>query len=167
MLKFFKIILDVVPYWNKIILGQSTDGSKTWNHGLTYLYIPGIKRGKVSVRNVRSSVTLGVANSVANDVTMRIAGLWRYDDWWHVGPTGWQRSSNSSFWRRQQTEDDSQYRWVRMTERKQRANLKSNLMSQIPQLQACGIICVIVCLAISVEHHLVTDGRTDGHTVTQ
>jgi len=33
-----------------------------------------IKRGKVSVRvrNVRSSVTLGVASSVENDVTMRM-----------------------------------------------------------------------------------------------
>ena len=52
---------------------------------------------------VRTSVTVGVAGSVANDVIMRtgaasacarrhnendapmtIAGLWRYDDWRHV-----------------------------------------------------------------------------------
>jgi len=34
-LKFFKIILDVVPCWNKIILGLSTDGyhSLTSGHG--------------------------------------------------------------------------------------------------------------------------------------
>ena len=43
---------------------------------------------------VRSSVTLGVASSVANDVIMRTAGspvasavdLWRYGDWRHVAP---------------------------------------------------------------------------------
>jgi len=33
---------------------------------------------------VRTSVTVGVASSVANDVTMTIAGLWRYGDWQHV-----------------------------------------------------------------------------------
>jgi len=39
----------------------------------------------VSVRTyVHTSVTLGVAISVANDVIMRIAGLWRYGDWRHV-----------------------------------------------------------------------------------
>jgi len=44
-----------------------------------------IKRGKVSVRPyVRMSVTVGVASSVANDVTITIAGLWRYGDWRHV-----------------------------------------------------------------------------------
>ena len=43
-----------------------------------------IKRGKVSVGNVRSSVTLGVASSVANHVIMIIAGSWRYGDWRHV-----------------------------------------------------------------------------------
>jgi len=63
------------------------------------------KRGKVSIRTyLRMSVTVGVASSVANDVTMRtgtasavgarchnendvtmtIAGLWRYGDWRHV-----------------------------------------------------------------------------------
>jgi len=44
------------------------------------------------VRSVRTSVTLGVASSVANDVMihdendviMIIAGLWRYVDWRHV-----------------------------------------------------------------------------------
>ena len=30
------------------------------------------------------SVTVGVASSVANDVTVTIAGLWRYGDWRHV-----------------------------------------------------------------------------------
>ena len=47
-----------------------------------------IKRGKMSVI---SSVTFGVASSVAHDVIMRmgaaimiIAGLWRYGDWRHV-----------------------------------------------------------------------------------
>jgi len=35
----------------------------------TSLYI---KRGKVSVHNIRTSVKVGVASSVANDVTMRI-----------------------------------------------------------------------------------------------
>ena len=33
---------------------------------------------------VRTSVTLGVASSAENDVTMRIAGLWKYGDWRHV-----------------------------------------------------------------------------------
>jgi len=31
---------------------------------------------------------------------------------------------------------------------------------------SCGIACVILCLAVSVEHRLVTDGRTDRHTTT-
>ena len=35
----------------------------------TSLYI---KRGKVSVRNVLTSVTVGLASSVANDVIMRL-----------------------------------------------------------------------------------------------
>ena len=30
------------------------------------------------------SITLGVASSVANDVIMITAGLWRYGDWRHV-----------------------------------------------------------------------------------
>jgi len=36
----------------------------TWNHRL--------KRGKLSVRNIRTSVAVGVTSSVANDVTMRM-----------------------------------------------------------------------------------------------
>ena len=40
-----------------------------------------IECDKVSVTYVRSSVTVGVTSSVANDVTMTIAGLWRYGDW--------------------------------------------------------------------------------------
>ena len=28
----------------------------------------------------------------------------------------------------------------------------------------CGVICVFLCLAILVEHRLVTDTQTDGHT---
>jgi len=42
-----------------------------------------IKRGKVRMY-VRTSVTVGMASSVANDVTMTIAGLWRYGDWRYV-----------------------------------------------------------------------------------
>jgi len=86
------------------------DGTLKHTTLLTKSYI---KRGKVSVRTyVRTSVTEGMASSVANDVTMRmtsmrtvaasaasavgarrhnendvtmtIAGLWRYDDWRHV-----------------------------------------------------------------------------------
>jgi len=34
--------------------------------------------------SVRTSVTVGVASPVANDVTMTIAGLLRYGDWRHV-----------------------------------------------------------------------------------
>jgi len=52
---------------------------------LLHLYTRYIKRGRCPyVRNVRSSVTLGVTSSLANDVTMTIAGLWRYGDWRHV-----------------------------------------------------------------------------------
>jgi len=43
-----------------------------------------IKYDKVSVTYVRSSVTVGMTSSVANNVTMTIAGLWRYGDWQHV-----------------------------------------------------------------------------------
>jgi len=28
---------------------------------------------------------------------------------------------------------------------------------------SCGVVCVILRLAVLVEHRLVTDGRTDGH----
>jgi len=31
---------------------------------------------------------------------------------------------------------------------------------------SCAVVCVILRLAVSVEHRLVTDGRTDGHTKT-
>jgi len=31
---------------------------------------------------------------------------------------------------------------------------------------SCGIVCVILRLAVFVEHRLVTDGRTDGRTDT-
>jgi len=34
--------------------------------------------------------------------------------------------------------------------------------TRVPQL-SCSIVCVILCLAISIGHRLVTDGRTDGH----
>jgi len=29
---------------------------------------------------------------------------------------------------------------------------------------SCGVFCVVLLLAVSVEHRLVTDGRTDGQT---
>ena len=29
-----------------------------------------------------------------------------------------------------------------------------------------GVVCVILCFAVLVEHRLVTDGRTDGQTDT-
>jgi len=29
---------------------------------------------------------------------------------------------------------------------------------------SCGVVCVILCLAVLVEHRLVTDRRTDGQT---
>ena len=32
---------------------------------------------------------------------------------------------------------------------------------------SCGVVCVILRLAVSVEHQLVTDGRTDGQTDTR
>ena len=35
--------------------------------------------------------------------------------------------------------------------------------TRIPDL-SCGVVCVILRLAVSVEHGLVTDGRTDGQT---
>ena len=51
--------------------GTQCDATKRRTTHAKSLYI---KRGEVSLRNVRSSVTLGVASSVANDVIMRIAG---------------------------------------------------------------------------------------------
>jgi len=53
----------------------------TSNHILWNLYILNAVRCPYGVR---SSVTVGVASSVANDVTVTIAGLWRYGDWRHV-----------------------------------------------------------------------------------
>ena len=38
--------------------------------------------------------------------------------------------------------------------------------TRVPGL-LCGIVCVILRLAVSVEHRLVTDGRTDGLTDTR
>jgi len=32
---------------------------------------------------------------------------------------------------------------------------------------SCGVVCVILCFAVLVEHRLVTDGRTDGQTDRQ
>jgi len=32
---------------------------------------------------------------------------------------------------------------------------------------SCGVVCVILRLAVLVEHRLVTDGRTDGQTDRQ
>jgi len=37
--------------------------------------------------------------------------------------------------------------------------------TRFPRL-SCGVVCVILHLAILVEHRLVTDGRTDGRTDT-
>jgi len=34
--------------------------------------------------------------------------------------------------------------------------------TRIPGL-SCGVVCVILRLAVLVEHRLVTDGRMDGH----
>jgi len=34
--------------------------------------------------------------------------------------------------------------------------------TRVPGL-SCGVVCVILCLAVLVEHRLVMDGRTDGH----
>jgi len=35
----------------------------------------------------------------------------------------------------------------------------------VPKL-SCGFVCVILYLAVSVEHRLVTDRQTDRHTTT-
>jgi len=35
--------------------------------------------------------------------------------------------------------------------------------TRVPAL-SCGVVCVILRLAVLVEHRLVTDGRTDGET---
>ena len=35
--------------------------------------------------------------------------------------------------------------------------------TRVPVL-SCGVVCVILRLAVLVEHRLVTDGRTDGQT---
>jgi len=35
--------------------------------------------------------------------------------------------------------------------------------TRVPGL-SCGVICVILRLAVLVEHRLVTDGQTDGQT---
>jgi len=35
--------------------------------------------------------------------------------------------------------------------------------TRLPGL-SCGVVCVILCLAVLVEHRLVTDGQTDGWT---
>ena len=48
-----------------------------------------LDRGWLRNRTEHTSVTVGVASSVANDVsendvTMTAAGLWRYGDWRHV-----------------------------------------------------------------------------------
>jgi len=37
--------------------------------------------------------------------------------------------------------------------------------TNVPGL-SCGVVCVILSLAVSVEHRLVTDGQTDRHTTT-
>ena len=34
--------------------------------------------------------------------------------------------------------------------------------TRVPGL-SCGVVCVILCLTIAVEHRLVTDGQTDTH----
>ena len=36
------------------------------------------------------------------------------------------------------------------------------LKTRVPVL-SCGVVCVILCLAVLVELRLVTDGRTDRH----
>ena len=38
--------------------------------------------------------------------------------------------------------------------------------TRVPGL-SCGVVCVILRLAVLVEHRLVTDGRTDGQTDRQ
>jgi len=35
--------------------------------------------------------------------------------------------------------------------------------TRVPEL-SCGVVCVILRLAVLVEHRLVTDGQTDGQT---
>jgi len=35
--------------------------------------------------------------------------------------------------------------------------------TRVPGL-LCGFVCMILCLAVSVEHRVVTDGWTDGQT---
>ena len=37
--------------------------------------------------------------------------------------------------------------------------------TRVPGL-SCGVVCVILRLAVLVEHRLVTDGQTDGQTDT-
>ena len=37
--------------------------------------------------------------------------------------------------------------------------------TRVPGL-SCGVVCVILRLAVLVEHRLVTDGQTDGRTDT-
>ena len=37
--------------------------------------------------------------------------------------------------------------------------------TRVPGL-ACGVVCVILRLAVLVEHRIVTDGQTDGQTDT-
>jgi len=45
---------------------------------------------------------------------------------------------------------------------------RGNLWRQETRLPglSCGVVCVILRLAVLVEHRLVTDGRTDGQTDT-
>jgi len=67
-------ISDVVTSDTAYTLGDlqriAKNGRETGiTHARESLYI---KRGKVSVRNIRTSVTVGVASSVANDVTKRV-----------------------------------------------------------------------------------------------
>jgi len=37
--------------------------------------------------------------------------------------------------------------------------------TRVPGL-SCGVVCVMLCLAVLVEHRLVTDRQTDGRTDT-
>jgi len=39
------------------------------------------------------------------------------------------------------------------------------IRKRVPGL-SCGVVCVILHLAVPVEHRLVTDGQTDRHTTT-
>jgi len=41
-------------------------------------------------------------------------------------------------------------------------DLREIQKTRVPGL-SCGVVCVILCLAVSVEHRLVTDGQTDVH----